>query len=221
MKKNHINALILAVVLGMGVAVTGCTTFNAYTGESQVSDTTIGAGVGAASGALVGNLIGKDTGATLIGAGVGALAGGMIGNYMDNQEAMLRERLRSSGVQVVRVGGDIRLVMPGDITFANDEAYIRSDFHDTLNSVAMVLQKFNKTNVRIAGYASSTGLAVHNQELSERRAQSVADYLANKGVNPNRLMAVGYGARNPVASNKTLAGQARNRRVEITIHQVR
>lgn len=222
MKTKHLAVLATATLFLVGGALlsSGCTTTNAYTGERQVSSTTVGVGVGAAGGALVGNLIGKDTQSTLIGAGIGAVVGGITGNYMDDQEAMLRQRLRSTEVQVARYGDDIRLIMPSDITFANDAADIRTGFYDTLDSVALVLVKFHKCNVKVAGYASSTGTPMHNQELSEQRARSVADYLADKGVNPNRIMAVGFGARYPVASNSTKAGQARNRRVEITIHKI-
>lgn len=216
--------LIIKLVLGCGlfatVMLTGCTTINPYTGETEVSKTGIGTGIGAVGGALAGQLIGGNTTSTLVGAGLGAVAGGVIGNYMDHQDSELRARLQGTGVQVVRVGRDIRLIMPGDITFENDRSDIRSSFYNTLNSVGIVLKKFNKSTIKVAGYASSTGEAMHNQELSERRARSVGDYLIAQGIDQNRVMSVGYGARYPVASNATIDGQARNRRVEITIHQL-
>ena len=200
--------------------VSGCTTVNPYTGQTEVSKTAIGTGVGAIGGALAGQLLGGSTESTLIGAGIGAAIGGVTGNYMDRQDSELRAQLQGTGVQVVRIGKDIRLIMPGDITFENDRSDIRSGFYNTLNSVAIVLNKFNKSTVKVAGYASSTGEAMHNQELSEQRARSVADYLIAQRVDANRLMSVGYGARFPVASNATRDGQARNRRVEITIHSL-
>jgi len=212
--------VVLACLITGFVSLIGCTTINPYTGESQVSNATIGTGIGVASGALVGNLIGGNTGGTLIGAGVGALVGGVAGNYMDNQAAELRQQLQGSGVQVARDGKDVRLIMPGNITFQNDRADIRSEFYNTLNSVAIVLKKFNKTTIKVAGYASSTGHAMHNQILSEQRAKSVADYLISQNIDPSRIMSVGLGARNFIASNSTAAGQARNRRVEITIHSL-
>lgn len=200
--------------------LTGCVTTNPYTGEEEASKTSIGAGVGAIGGALVGQLVGGDTESTLIGAGLGAAAGGITGNYMDRQDAELRAQLRGTGVQVVRSGSDIRLIMPGDITFDNDRSTIRSDFYRTLNSVAIVINKFKNTTVKVAGYASSIGSAMHNQKLSERRARSVSDYLVAQKVDPNRIMSIGYGARYPIANNATPEGQALNRRVEITIHQL-
>ena len=200
--------------------VSGCTTVNPYTGQTEVSKIAVGTGIGAVGGALAGQLLGGSTESTLIGAGIGAAIGGVTGNYMDRQDSELRAQLQGTGVQVVRIGKDIRLIMPGDITFENDRSDIRSGFYNTLNSVAIVLNKFNKSTVKVAGYASSTGEAMHNQELSEQRARSVADYLIAQRVDANRLMSVGYGARFPVASNATRDGQARNRRVEITIHSL-
>jgi len=211
----------LIVVAFLSLGLFGCTTENPYTGEKEVSKTTIGTGIGAAGGALAGALIGGNTKGALIGAGLGAVAGGITGNYMDRQADELRAQLESTGVRVARNGDDIRLIMPGDITFDNDRAEIKGDFYNTLNSVAIVLNKFNHTTIKVAGYASSVGNAEHNQILSEQRAKSVANYLIGQKIDPNRIMAVGYGARYPVASNKTAEGQARNRRVEITIHSLK
>jgi outer membrane protein OmpA-like peptidoglycan-associated protein len=208
----------LAFGISLGGLLSGCTTQNAYTGESQLSKTAIGGTLGAGAGAIAGQLIGGNAASTLIGAGIGAAVGSVAGNIMDRQEAELRAQLVNSGVQVVRVNGDIRLIMPGDITFQNDRADIRGDFYSTLNSVAIVLNKFSKTTVRVAGYASKVGSDQHNQILSEQRARAVADYLIAQNVDQNRIMAVGFCFRYPVARNKKTAGQARNRRVEITIH---
>jgi outer membrane protein OmpA-like peptidoglycan-associated protein len=217
------NLFVTAViVLGFALSglLTGCTTQNPYTGETQISKTAIGGTLGAGAGAVAGQLIGHSTASTLIGAGIGAAVGGVAGNIMDRQESELREQLLNSGVQVQRVNGDIRLIMPGDITFENDRADIKTNFYSTLNSVAIVLNKYTKTTVKVAGFASSVGSAQHNQILSEQRAKAVTDYLIAQNVDGNRIMSVGYGARYPVASNKNAAGQARNRRVEITIHQL-
>lgn len=213
--------LVFVVVVFLGLGLVGCTTENPYTGEKEVSKTAMGTGIGAAGGAIAGALIGGNTEGTLIGAGLGALVGGVTGNYMDRQANELRAQLESTGVRVVRNGNDIRLIMPGDITFDNDRAEIQSNFYATLNSVAIVLNKFNKTTIKVAGYASSVGNAQHNQVLSEERAKSVANYLISQKIDPNRIMSVGYGARYPVASNATAAGQARNRRVEITLHALK
>jgi len=215
---KRLMGFVVAIFFGLGLV--GCTTENPYTGEKEVSKTAIGTGVGAAGGAVVGALLGNTKGA-LIGAGVGALAGGITGHYMDSQADELRTQLENTGVRIARSGDDIRLIMPGDITFDNDRAEIQSNFYPTLNSVAIVLNKFNHTTIKVAGYASSVGNAQHNQVLSEERAKSVANYLSSQKIDPNRIMAVGYGARYPIASNKTAEGQALNRRVEITIRSLK
>jgi len=217
MKLRKIALVFSLLLVGM---LSGCTTLNPYTGEKEISDTSIGTGAGAVGGALVGGLIGHNAESALIGAGIGAVLGGVTGNYMDRQNDELRAQLQGTGVQIARVGKDIRLIMPGDITFENDRSDIRANFYNTLNSVAIVLKKFDNSTIKVAGFASSTGNAMHNQELSESRARSVADYLIAQKIDQNRVMAVGYGARYPIANNATKEGQAKNRRVEITIHQL-
>ncbi|MDR1012378.1 MAG: OmpA family protein [Coxiellaceae bacterium] len=217
---NFTKKITLIGYLFLLVTLCGCTTTNPYTGQAELSRAGIGTGIGAVGGAIAGQLIGGDTTSTLVGASLGAAVGGMTGSYMDHQNAELREQLQGTGVQIVRIGRDIRLIMPGDITFENDRAEIKSNFYDTLNSVAIVLRKFRNTTIKVAGYASNTGKAMYNQELSEKRAHSVADYLISQRIDSNRVMIVGYGARYPIAVNTTLEGQARNRRVEITIHQL-
>jgi outer membrane protein OmpA-like peptidoglycan-associated protein len=153
----------------------------------------------------------------LIGAGLGALAGGGVGLYMDNQESKLRERLRGTGVSVTRVGDDIILNMPSNITFDTDQSAVKPQFYETLNSVALVLREFNKTLVDVTGHTDSTGTPAHNQQLSERRAGSVAEYLVAQGNNPQRFQVIGAGQRDPIATNATPDGRAQNRRVEIRI----
>lgn len=196
--------------------MSGCTTLNPYTGENQVSNTTIGAGVGAIGGTLVGAMIGGRQGA-LIGAGIGGLTGGVIGHSMDDENAELRQRLLGTGVQVREAGNSIQLIMASDVTFATDSANIRSDFYTVLDSVALVIKKYNRTSIIVSGYTDSTGSAEHNQILSEQRAKSVSAYLASQGVRKNRLFARGFGARHPIASNQSVSGRAMNRRVVINL----
>jgi outer membrane protein OmpA-like peptidoglycan-associated protein len=209
------------VLAAAGALVAACTT-DPFTGEQKVSNTAIGAGTGALLGTAAGLIIGETTPAStrksmLIGAGVGALAGGGVGLYMDNQESKLRERLRGTGVSVTRVGEDIILNMPSNVTFATDSADLKPQFFDTLNSVALVLNEFNRTLVDVTGHTDSTGSAAHNQRLSERRAATVAEYLVAQGNNPQRFQVLGMGQNEPVASNSTPDGRAQNRRVEIRI----
>jgi outer membrane protein OmpA-like peptidoglycan-associated protein len=212
--------LILATALS-AFALTACTT-NPYTGEQQVSKGLLGAGTGAAIGAAAGALVGATTDvktrkAALIGAGVGALAGGGVGVYMDNQEAKLRQRLQNSGVSVTRVGDSIVLNMPSNVTFDTDESDVKPQFYDTLNSVAIVFQEYDKTLIDVAGHTDSDGSDDYNYDLSRRRAASVARYLSSQQLDPNRFSVEGRGEREPIASNASAGGKQQNRRVEITI----
>ncbi|MDX1480987.1 MAG: OmpA family protein [Woeseiaceae bacterium] len=199
----------------------GCTTLDPYTGESKTSAATKGALIGAVSGAVVGLASGDDSverrQRALIGAGVGALAGGAIGYYMDRQEMKLRQELEGTGVSVHRDGDNITLNMPGNITFATDSSDLNAQFFAVLNSVAKVLTEFDKTIVEVAGHTDSTGSDQYNQALSERRASSVARYLQNQGINPQRMITIGLGESMPVADNSTADGRQANRRVELTM----
>jgi outer membrane protein OmpA-like peptidoglycan-associated protein len=215
---------ISAVALGAGVLVTGCMTYDPYTGEKEVSKTTSGAAIGAAAGVAVGLIVGDSSSERkrrAIQLGVaGGLAGGAVGNYMDRQEAKLRAQLQGTGVSVTRSGDNIILNMPGNVTFETNSADINAGFYQVLNSVALVLKEFDKTVVDVAGHADSTGDEAKNMELSQRRASSVSSYLAAQGVSAQRLITVGYGETRPMASNDTPEGRQQNRRVEITLQPV-
>lgn len=208
------------VVSVLAILVAACTT-NPYTGERQASRTAVGAGIGAAVGAVAGVLTGSDADErrkrALIGAGVGALAGGAVGAYMDRQEARLREELQGTGVSVTRIGDDIILNMPGNITFDVNQAAINANFYPVLNSVSKVALEFDKTLVDVAGHTDSTGTVAYNMDLSQRRANSVGQYLQSQGVIATRIYAQGYGPNYPIADNGTADGRTQNRRVEIAL----
>ncbi len=214
-------ALILGAVAALAI---GCTT-NPYTGEKRASRTVTsgagGAAAGAAAGAIVGAIVGGNAGkGAAIGAASGAAIGVGIGVYQDRQQAKLRERLANSGVSVTRDGDNIYLNMPSDITFAVNQSDINPGFYETLNSVSLVLQEFDKTSVSVYGHADSTGPEDYNMQLSQRRALSVSNYLAGQGVAAGRLQAVGFGESRPIADNGTESGRSANRRVEIVIDPV-
>ena len=210
----------LVAVLSAGLLAGACTT-DPYTGQQKISNTaggaTIGAGLGALAGLAVGGSSRAQRNAVLIGAGVGALAGGAVGAYMDRQEAEVRAQLQGTGVSVTRSGDHIILNMPSDITFRTDEDSVQAGFYPTLNSVSLVLNKFNRTLVDVYGHTDSTGSDSYNLDLSQRRAQSVASYLASQGVDGRRFYVTGLGESQPVASNDTASGRALNRRVEIRL----
>jgi len=211
-RKKSLLAISLALVVGLGA----CTT-NPYTGEKQASKTAMGAGIGAAAGGLIGAATGGDRNAILLGVGIGALAGGGVGYYMDKQEDKLRMQLQSTGVSVTRNGDNIILNMPGNVTFATDSSNISADFYQVLNSVALVINEFEKTYIDINGHTDSTGAESYNQTLSEARASSVARYLESQKVVPQRIVTRGMGESQPIADNDTPEGRALNRRVEIIL----
>jgi len=212
----------IAAVVGFAVVLSACQsnpfqTTNPYTGETEVNKTTRGAGIGAAAGLLAGIIIGGDRRRLLLAAGIGALTGGLVGNYMDREDAKLRARLQGTGVSVTRVGDQIILNMPGNVTFASNSADISADFFAVLDSVALVINEFDKTYVDVVGHTDSTGSLELNQRLSEQRASSVARYLKSQQVLPERVLTRGMGPNSPVASNDTPEGRALNRRVEIIL----
>jgi len=139
------------------------------------------------------------------------------GVYMDDQEAALKDNLGHTGVQITRKGEKILLNMPGSLTFTSGSHNIKPEFNSVLNSVAFVLNEFEKTQVNIAGHTDSIGKAGYNQVLSEKRAKSVATFLAQQGVRPQRVLVKGFGELQPIASNKSKTGRAQNRRVELEI----
>ncbi|TXS95661.1 OmpA family protein [Parahaliea maris] len=196
------------------LALSACTT-NPYTGEQQASKAaTYGAGAAAVC-ALVGAIeSSKHARNAALGCG---LAGAGVGAYMDVQEAKLKEQLQGTGVQVQREGDNLRLIMPGNITFQTDSYNLRSDFYPVLNSVGTVLAKYADTTLRVTGHTDSTGARSYNQTLSERRAGSVADYLVTRSVGRSRMLVDGMGPDQPIADNGTDAGRSQNRRVELYI----
>ena len=209
MKKTFICSLLAVSML------TACAT-DPYTGESKVSKTAWGTGIGALAGAGIGALAGGEKGA-LIGAGVGAAAGAGTGAYMDVQARKLRQELLNTGVQVQEANGQIYLIMPGNITFDSNDANIKPAFQPVLNPIAKVINEYSKTMVQVNGYTDSTGSAATNNSLSLMRANSISNYLRLRGVNGNRIVSNGYGSSNPIASNATAAGREQNRRVEIVL----
>jgi len=210
---NIIKTILLPVCALIILA--GCETQNAYTGESKISRKALFGGIGAVVCGALGSR--KDSqrarqaaaGCGLVGLGVGA--------YMDQQEAKLRRELVSSGVQVVREGENIRLVMPNSITFAINKSTLNRSIYATLNSVVNVLNEFDETNLQVAGHTDSSGAAAYNQSLSVSRATSVSDYLESRNIRSNRLFVVGYGESSPITSNASAVGRAENRRVELLI----
>ncbi|MCS6987388.1 MAG: OmpA family protein [Sphingomonadaceae bacterium] len=210
-RQSWLAAATLSVLLG----ATACTT-DPDTGQRVLSRGGKGALAGAAGGALLGGAFGGKKGA-LIGAGVGSIAGGAVGGYMDRQERAMRQALANSKVNVDREGDELKLTFPDNITFDVNSAIVRPELRPSLEQVARVLNEYPSTVIGVFGHTDNTGSAEYNQRLSERRARSVADTLVGFGVNPARIETRGFGFNQPVASNATPEGRARNRRVEIRV----
>ncbi|MCB2045511.1 MAG: OmpA family protein [Novosphingobium sp.] len=199
------------------LSVSACVT-DPNTGEKKISRTAIGGVGGAAAGYLLGGLIGGKTG-RIVGAGIGGVAGGVVGYKMDQQIKELKEKTAGSGVDVTEVdnGSAILVNLPDGVTFAVDSTTISPAFQATLDQIAQSLKDYPDSLVDVYGHTDSTGSDAYNQDLSERRARSVANYLAMRGVSSARIRSQGFGEQYPVASNDTEEGRALNRRVEIKI----
>lgn len=207
MKKMIVSALIIA-------SVSGCASMQNEDGSTKKA-ATYGGGA-AVVGALAGALLGKGKGAA-IGAAVAGTAGAAYGHYVDKQEADLRKNMTGTGVQVEREGDQIKLVMPGSITFATGKAEIQPSFYQTLGQLSGSLRNFKDNNFVVTGHTDSTGGYDSNLGLSTRRADAVSQYLRANGIDASRIQTVGAGSSQPVATNATADGRAQNRRVEIKL----
>ena len=165
--------------------------------------------LGAGLGALVGNLAGGDTEATM--------AGALVGNELDKQERELRASLGDDRVKITKTGDRLIVTLPQDILFATDSFAVRPDLQGDLRAVSRNLQSYPNSVVQVIGHTDNTGDAGYNLDLSQRRAGAVANVLIASGTSSARVETVGRGESTPVASNLSPEGRALNRRVEIVI----
>lgn len=210
--------ILLPALLTSALALGACTNPEYVTGDPQSRDayrnTKSGAVLGGILGAVLGEVVADEPAAgAVIGAGFGAL----IGHDLDKQAAELRRDIDNRDVQIVNAGDRLIVTLPEDILFASDSFAVRHDLKDDLRAVAKSLHNYPESVVQVIGHTDSTGSAAHNQTLSERRAEAVADELMDAGVGFERIQTLGAGENRPVASNLTEEGKARNRRVEIVI----
>ncbi|MHA6246844.1 OmpA family protein [Pontibacter sp. CAU 1760] len=221
MKNLKIYFSIFALI---GMLSTSCTTgqqagSTTTDNDRGMSKTTKGGIIGAGSGAVVGGVIGKVAGNTaagaIIGAAVGGTTGAIIGRRMDKQAEELRRDLENANVE--RVGEGIKITFDSGILFPVNSAQLQPAAKTEIAQLAETLKKYPDTNILIEGHTDNTGSREINQPLSERRAQSVADYAASMGVARTRMTTKGYAADQPVADNTTETGRRQNRRVEIAI----
>ena len=221
---NNKMKISTGIVTSMALLLGACTTVDPNTGEKVRDNSKTGAIIGAVVGAAAGYATNDKSSAArknaVIGAGIGALGGYAIGDYMDKQQAELRKKLEGTGVTVDRQGDEITLNMPGDVTFEYNKDTIDPKFYTVLNDVAKVLVDYPSTYVDVFGHADSVGSDEYNLGLSQRRANSAASYLSSHGVKAERIFVTGYGESQPIATNDTEEGRAKNRRIEIKLRPV-
>ncbi len=198
----------IVISIAAALIVGGCGTSKTVKGGA------IGAGAGGAVGAIIGKQTGNTAAGAIIGAAVGGTAGALIGRHMDKQAEELKA---VEGAKVERVGEGIQLTMESGILFRTNQYALQEQARKNIQKMAEVLKKYPDTDIVIAGHTDSDGTDEYNQKLSERRAQSVSDYLQSLGVSGARLKTMGYGESQPVQSNDNAAGKQANRRVEVAI----
>lgn len=208
---------LMMVTLASSMALAGCATDPA-TGQPNMNKAAIGALAGAALGAGISKASGSDHRGR--DAAIGAVLGAGVGYYMEQQEKKLQQQMAGTGVEVKRdpVTNDINLMMPSNITFDVNKTFVKPTFTGTLDKLASTMREYDQTSVVVMGHTDSDGSDQYNQNLSEKRAYSVAAYLNNRGVQANRISTIGYGESQPIQSNATEYGKSQNRRVEIKIN---
>ena len=209
------------VIVAAGAALVLSACVQAPPGEPNRTRT--GAIIGGLGGAAIGAATGDGSRADeivvggLIGAGVGA----GIGQALDRQAADLRAQLGDDRIQITNTGQQLIVTLPQDILFATDSAALRPDLQSDLIALGRNLQQYPNTTVQVIGHTDSDGSAAYNQDLSERRARSVASVIQSTGVSGARIVPIGRGESQPIATNQTAAGKQQNRRVEVVITPTR
>lgn len=213
MSMKHLTRLS-AVIVATGIILSSC-------GSTQrLNNKEKGAVIGAGGGAVVGGVIGKAAGnnpalGAVIGAAVGGVAGAVIGNRMDKQAEEIKNEV--PGVEVERVGEGIVVNFDEKILFKTGESSLSTNAYTSLNNLVSILNKYNQTDLKIYGHTDSDGSEAFNEKLSDKRAESVAAYVASKGLSRSRIITHGYGEMYPKCTNETADGKACNRRVEFAI----
>jgi len=204
--RNIVNAVVFCISIAL---LTGCGASNAVQGGA------IGAGGGAVVGGLIGHAAGNTALGAILGAAVGGTTGAIIGNNMDKRAEEMRQDL--SNAKIERVGEGIKITFDSGILFVTNSSELQPAAKANIESLSRILNKYPNTNILIEGDTDNEGTEEYNQKLSERRAQSVADYQKGQGVAGSRISTVGLGELRPVASNNTIEGRQQNRRVEVAV----
>jgi outer membrane protein OmpA-like peptidoglycan-associated protein len=218
-RRHAMRALAISAVAG-AMILSGCQT-TGNIGGVEYDKTALGAVIGAAAGYGISKGNANTSSQNNRAAAIGAIVGGAAGLYLDNKEKKLRQQMAGTGVEVNRnPDGSVGLIMPGNITFDTNKSNIKPNFYSTLDKVAQVLAEDNKSGILVTGYTDNTGNDSINMPLSQARAQSVASYIASRGISTTRINSQGMGSANPIADNSTAVGREQNRRVEISVYAI-
>lgn len=204
-------SFIISAILSLSLLLSGCTEWS-KTAKGGV----IGGAGGAAAGAVIGKTLGNTAAGALAGAAVGGTVGAIIGRQMDKKAAELEESLE--GAEIQRVEEGIAVSFDTGLLFDFDSAALREEAKENLRQLAEIMGEDDNTELLIVGHTDSVGEAQYNQNLSERRADSAADYIISQGIGAFRLDTEGRGESEPIADNNTEAGRQENRRVEVAIY---
>lgn len=203
--KNFASKIALVLTVS-ALGLTSCT--------SPGKRTAVGAGVGVAAGAAVGAIIGHQSGnrgkGAAFGAALGGALGGTIGNRLDKQAKELEKIAETR-----RTEDGIITKLKSDILFDTGKSALKNP--DNLAQMSAILKQYPENVLTIKGYTDATGTKQINNPLSKQRAEAVRAQLIAGGIPAATISALGMGAENPVGDNKTTAGRAQNRRVEIEI----
>lgn len=215
------NKLNKKSIIALGLS--GAFLLNSCEAVQNANNTQKGVAIGTAAGAVLGGVLGNNIGkggngtlGAVLGGIIGGAAGGVIGNKMDKQAREIKTAL--PGAEVERVNEGIKITFNENIVnFAFNSSELTATAKNNLQKLAEVLKNNPDTNINVYGHTDSKGSDTYNQTLSEKRANAVADYLASLGVARNRMIASGLGESEPIDTNETDAGRAKNRRVEFAI----
>lgn len=214
---KFIKSKFLVSLLAAGILFTGCEAV------SNTNKAQRGAAIGAAGGALLGGILGNNIGhgnstvGILAGTVVGGVAGGLIGHKMDEQAKKIETTLPGATVNRTEEGIQVILDENSNVKFEYNSADLTPTAKDNLHKLVNIFKEYPDTYITIIGYTDNVGSQAYNLPLSERRATSVEHYLESQGIASNRLLAIGRGLDDPIASNDTAEGRAQNRRVEFAI----
>lgn len=217
--RSYFAALMAVVLFSSHVAEAQTTTKTRKPWSKTAKGALIGAGGGAVVGGVLGRVIGgknSTAGGAIIGAAVGGAGGALIGRRMDKQAAELKREM--SGARVERVGEGIKITFDSGLLFGKNSSALTAQARENIAELAKTLIKYNDTNVLVEGHTDTSGNDAINNPLSQRRAQAVANYTQEQGVDASRFTVTGYGSQQPIADNSTQSGRVANRRVEVAIY---